>query len=79
MREIARRLGQTAALIETTVVDPSEAIEERARQRALAGRILPATKHVGRPDLPRGGRQPPAGLDDELGIVPCSMMTLDES
>jgi hypothetical protein len=37
-REIARRLGQTAALIDTTVVDPSEAIEERARQRAAGER-----------------------------------------
>ena len=33
-REIARRLGKNATLIDTTVVDPSEALEERARQRA---------------------------------------------
>lgn len=33
-REIAKRLGRTAALIYTTVVDPSEMVEERARQRA---------------------------------------------
>jgi hypothetical protein len=33
-REIAKRLGQSATLIETTVVDPSEALEARARGEA---------------------------------------------
>jgi len=33
-REIARRLGQAATLVETTVVDPSELIEKRGGQRA---------------------------------------------
>lgn len=37
-REINKRLGRTAALINTAVVDPSEAIEERARQRAAGER-----------------------------------------
>jgi hypothetical protein len=34
----AKRLGQTATLIETTVVDPSHAIGERAGQRAAGDR-----------------------------------------
>jgi len=33
-REISKRLGQTAMLVNTAVVDPLDAIEERARQRA---------------------------------------------
>ncbi len=37
-REISRRLGQTAALIDTTVVDPSEAIKESVRERAAGER-----------------------------------------
>jgi hypothetical protein len=37
-REIASRLGQTAGLIDTTVVDPSEAVEARRRQRAAGER-----------------------------------------
>jgi hypothetical protein len=32
-RQVARRLGQAAVLIDTTVVDPTEAIEERDHQR----------------------------------------------
>jgi hypothetical protein len=37
-REISKRLGRTAALIDTAVVDPLEAIEERVRQRATGDR-----------------------------------------
>jgi len=37
-REISKRLSRTAALISTAVVDPLEAIEERARQRAAGER-----------------------------------------
>ncbi len=37
-REIGKRLSRTAALINTAVVDPLEAIEERARQRAAGER-----------------------------------------
>jgi hypothetical protein len=36
--EIAKRLGRTAALIDTTVVDPSEVVEKRARQHAAGER-----------------------------------------
>jgi hypothetical protein len=32
-RQVARRLGQAAVLVDTTVVDPAEAIEERDHQR----------------------------------------------
>jgi hypothetical protein len=49
-REIARRLGQTAALIDTTVVDPSEAIEERARQ-GVAGERHDESKPEPSPEL----------------------------
>jgi hypothetical protein len=38
-REIARRLGQAAALIDTAVVDPSEAMAERVRERAAGTRL----------------------------------------
>jgi hypothetical protein len=38
-REVGRRLGQAAALIDTAVVDPSEAMEERARERAAGTRL----------------------------------------
>jgi SEC-C motif-containing protein len=41
-REIAKRLGQTAVLTNTTVVDPSEAIEDRARQGAAGERHVEA-------------------------------------
>ena len=37
-RETAKRLGKVATLINTTVVDPSETIKERARQRAAGER-----------------------------------------
>jgi len=37
-REISKRLSRTAALINTAVVDPLEAIEKRARQRAAGDR-----------------------------------------
>jgi Antitoxin Xre/MbcA/ParS C-terminal toxin-binding domain len=37
-REIGKRLSRTATLINTAVVDPLEAIEERARQRAAGER-----------------------------------------
>lgn len=37
-REIATRLGQTASLIDTSVIDPSEALNERARQLAAGER-----------------------------------------
>jgi SEC-C motif-containing protein len=37
-REIARRLGQAATLIDTTVVDPFEAIADRARSRVRGER-----------------------------------------
>ncbi|MBI3493186.1 MAG: DUF2384 domain-containing protein [Acidobacteria bacterium] len=33
-REIAKRLGEAATLVDTTVVDPSQAIAERQLQRA---------------------------------------------
>ncbi|MDO8678926.1 MAG: DUF2384 domain-containing protein [Acidobacteriota bacterium] len=42
-REIAKRLGRTAVLIDTKVVDPSDAIEERARRRAAGEPIDEAT------------------------------------
>ena len=42
-REIAKRLGQTAALKNATVVDPSEAIDNRARQGAAGERHDEAT------------------------------------
>ena len=42
-REITRRLGRTAVLIDTKVVDPSEAIEERARRRAAGERFDEST------------------------------------
>ena len=37
-REIAKLLGRTAALLDTTAVDPSQVIKERAYQRAAGGR-----------------------------------------